>query len=923
MIYRNYVARAMAQAFGGLAVCALVPVALAQQQPTQQEPAKLERIEVTGSSIKRIDAETAVPVTVLRREDIEKAGVSTVAQLLEKVSVNNGQGYNIANALGDSARPGFAGASLRGLGPNNTLVLLNGRRLAVYAFDGGGVNLGQIPAAALERVEILRDGASAIYGTDAVGGVINFITRRDFTGGIIDGNFYKPEAAGGESYGGNLTLGFGDLGKDRFNIMGVASYNKLEAIKARDRSFSKTAFLRGVDVAGGVIDRTSANAFPANVFIPGVGLRNPTANLYQNGNGCTPPASFGRTPTEGQCRYDYASQIDIVPDQETKSILGRAVLQLGDAAQVFAEYSRAEQTYTFRISQTPASEATTLNGDPLLLPTSSRYYPTAWVAANFPALVGQPLNLYYRVLETGPRTNQAEIVEDRILGGVEGAAFGFDYKAGVMRATSKATERYLAGYMSEARLLAAMARGNINPFGFQDTAEGRNDLLGAQVLGTTRISKSERTSFDATASREIFRLPAGPVAMAIGTEYREEKYNDQPQAVLNTGDIIGGGGTQLPVVAKRDVTAVFAELNAPIMKGLEATLAVRGDKYSDFGSTTNPKLGLRWTPSSAFLARASYSTGFRAPALPDLFSAQTQTNTGGVYDDPFYDSVSGGCAAIFDGKYCGAQLTVRQGGNPRLQPEESKSWTLGFIFEPTRNISFGLDYFSIKQTKLIGIISADTKLADYIDNFNPATLTSSSIYARDVITTRDPAAGNRLVIDFVQSVFDNVGDQNTSGVDLSVKVRLPATDIGRFGFNVEGSYIGKQESRLVGQPTFNNSVGTYATFGPVVRFKHNSTIDWERGPLNVALTYNYSQGYWDQVAGRSGQPRKVGNYETFDVFAQYKGVKNLTISGGVRNLLDRNPPFSNQNAYFQVGYDPTYTDPRGRTPYVRASYKFW
>ena len=230
---------------------------------------------------------------------------------------NSGQGYQLANGLGDAARPGFSGASLRGLGSNSTLILLNGRRMSVYAFDGGAVNLQQIPFAAIERVEVLRDGASAIYGTDAVAGVINFITRKDYSGLQVYGGAFIPQETGGEQYQANILAGYGDLAKDRFNVFGVLSYTDQNSVKAIDRDFAKTALRRDISVdpkiSGGLpfLQSTSSNAFPSNILTPNGAFPNPYASPFQGATpgvrqsihrrvpaaGCSPPVSYGLTST--------------------------------------------------------------------------------------------------------------------------------------------------------------------------------------------------------------------------------------------------------------------------------------------------------------------------------------------------------------------------------------------------------------------------------------------------------------------------------------------------------------------------------------------------------------------------------------------------------------------------------------------------
>ena len=939
------IARGLRLAFGG----GITGLALLATPVLAQEVQRGEKVEVTGSSIKRIDAESALPVTVIRREDLDKLGVTTASELLDRVTSNNGGGYNATLALGDAGRPGFSGASLRGLGSVNTLVLLNGRRLAVYAFDGGGVNLTSIPLAAIERVEILRDGASAIYGTDAIGGVINFITRKDYAGGSVETGYYSTDNKGGNYGSATATLGFGDLSTNGFNVFGVFDWRKQGSIPAADRSFSKTAY---IPTEG--INRLSSNSIPANVSVSNAtagGLRNPYAPAYVgSAASCSPPASFGTTPASTTCSYDYASVIDIFNPTETASALLRGTVALGANNQLFVEYLHSESRYKFAISPDPVSEATTFNGDPVLYPTSGKYYPGNGITPAIPGFAANTggyaagADLYWRTLAAGPRTNVTKEKNDRAVIGAEGTVLGWDYNVALMRTQNKVTDSYTDGWLSESKLLrtggltpkqpgysAAVQTidPNINPFSISQDAAGQAALNAAKVNQVVRVGKSTRDSIDGRASRELFNLPAGPLSLALGGEFRREKYEDIPADIFQTGDLIGSGGDLQPVAADRRVSAVFGELSVPIIKNLDAGLAARFDHYSDFGSTTNPKVTLRFQPVPEVLLRASAGTGFRAPTLPELFTGQTQTNSGGVYNDPLYDSSNGGnrCASQNSGLYCGAQLKIKQGGNPSLQPEKSHQFSAGFVLEPSRNFSFGADYFYIKQRQQIGIINGDDKIQDYIDNFNPVTRTSSSVYASDVVTKFDPLVGT-TVIDFTQANYANVAEQITSGIDFSMKFRLPETSFGQFTTGLESTYLTSSKSKLKGQSDYTQNIGLYATFGPVVRYKQVLSLNWDYGPWNAAVYYNWSSGYTDQnlrpavAPATVGLPRQVGSYETWDITGSYTLFKSLKATLGIRNLLDRAPPFSNQNAYFQVGYDPTIGDPHLRTYYARLSYTY-
>ena len=941
MHFETGMARSIRLAFkGGLTgVLVVSGVAVAQTSDTVQVG---ERVMVTGSSIKRIEGESALPVTVIKREDIDKLGVVSASELLDRIAANNGGGYNATLALGDVQRPGFAGASLHALGSTNTLLLLNGRRLAVYAFDGGGASLTNIPLAAIERVEVLRDGASAIYGTDAIAGVINFITRKDFTGAVLDTAYYSTDNRGGNYGNATGTFGYGDLTSQGFNIFGSVDYRKQGSIAANERSYASTAYRPDIG-----INRLSSSSVPSNISTNN-GLVNPysPANLGY-ANSCQQPVSFGTSATDARCRFDYASVIDIYNPTESASAFVRGTLQLGADHQLFVEGQHSETRQKFVVSPTPASEATVFNvgQTPVLYSSTGPYYPGNGItpAIKNPAGTvvdsgGYPgyADVYFRTLAAGPRTDVSKEKFDRGLVGAEGTLLGWDYNVGVLYTRDRATDSYVDGYLSESKLLrsggltpkqpgyiaAVLAAGgidpNINPFSSAQSAAGQAALSAATLNQVVRVGDSKRESVDAHASRELFSLPAGALSVALGGEFRREKYDDNPAAIFSSGDILASGGDLQPTDAQRHVAAAFAEINIPIIKTLEAGLAGRYDHYSDFGSTTNPKATLRFQPAQEVLFRGSVGTGFRAPTLPELYQGQLQTNSGGVYNDPFYDSSAGGnrCASQFNGTYCGAQLKVIQGGNAALQPEKSHQYSIGLLLEPGRNVSFGADYFYIKQRSLIGAISGDTILQDYIDNFNPIARVSSSQYAGNVTTRFDPITGT-TVINAANSTNQNLGVQITKGIDFSVKLRVPMEAYGNLHFNYDSTYLISQTNQQPGQPQSTEGVGQFFLFGPVQRYKQVLTSSYDYGPFGAAVVYNWGSGYQDNSGGRT-----VGANESWDVLGSYQPLKYAKVVLGVKNLLDRNPPISNQNQYFQVGYDPTVGDPHGRTYYARLTFVY-
>ena len=950
MIQEKPMTRALTLAFGGFACTAALSPAVAQTPPQLQ---MLDRVEITGSAIKRIEGETALPVTVITRQEIDQLGVVNAAQLVDKIVSNSGGGYQLANALGDAARPGFSGASLRGLGPQSTLILLNGRRMAVYAFDGGAVNLQQIPFAAIERVEVLREGASAIYGTDAVAGVINFITRKDYSGIQVYGGAFLPQEEGGEQFQANILAGWGDLAKDRFNVWGVLSYTDQNSVKSIDRDFSKTALRRDISIDPNLfgvpyVQRTSSNAFPANILTPDGAFLNPYASPFRGAvpdvathpyigvfpsAGCSPPASYGLTSNETRCRYDYLSQIDIIPDNEVWSFLGRATLQLNSNTQLFAEASWARQTSTFRISQTPASQGTTRrqpdgNRLPLLYPAGGPYYPGNGIVPAIPdtPLTGD-LDLYWRALETGPRTNQVETDEYRILLGASGLAWGWDYNIGTYYVSSEATESYLGGYLLESKLLPTMYTGVINPFGYQ-TAAGMAALLSTQITGEVRNAKTTAWVIDGIAAKEIAALGSGALSLAVGFQYQSQNYTDTPSPILGSSDIIGGAGEQPVVQGDRDVLSLFAEVSIPIVKNLDAQFAVRWDDYSDFGSNVSPKVGLRWQPAAAVLVRGSYGQGFQAPTIPTLVSPPALGNSGVTYNDPWYDAqVVGGCDALFNPLYCGTQLSVTTSGNRSLQPVTSDQWSLGSVLEPTRDFSVGVDFWWIRQKDLVDYLGANTIIQDCIDHFDPAALNCNASAYASLVSTRVTPVANVGLITVMDSAFDqiqNYFDQNTNGVDLEAKLRIPQTGFGDLMFAYNATYIFQQEQKVTYLPNqqWQSTVGTYAVFGAVQRYRHYLSGTWASGPWTVTLGNNYSSGYSDEFTNADGSIRNVAAWSTWDLYARWTGIKNLALVAGITNLFNNTPPTTNQQDWFQIGYDPSVVSPLGRVYYLTAQYKF-
>ena len=516
MAYRRKgIAAALAYALGIGSTAAWID-ASAQEQQNQRI-----LVTVTGSNIiPRIEGETALPVQVITREDIERANIQTAAELLKTVSANMSFGSftEVQSPVG-SSQPGLAGASLRGLTYQRTLILFNGRRIANYALTGNAIDLNVIPVAAIDRVEILKDGASAIYGSDAVGGVINFILRNSYQGAEASAQYTSPEHTGGYGEHYNVTAGYGDLASQKFNAFAMVDYQQFGGIIANDRPFARTSYVPGQ------FDQTSGRSFPGNVDTP-KGTRNPTGdpnNSYQNPS-CAPPLSFPTTASPTQCRYDYVRGIDIVAPSERLNLLGTFTWQIDPDNQFFLNGNYARNRFNIAGPPTGISNATTFQGiNHFFLPPTSAFYPHAF--AQFFGIDGRPLNIQWRSVELGPRTDAPIVEQSNVVAGMRGVVKGWNYDGAFTYSESNITDRYVEGYVRESVIIPILNSGVVNPFGF-NTPDVVALMSTAKLDQTVRTGKGSLSSVDFHASNEILQLPAGPLALALGAEARQWKLTE-------------------------------------------------------------------------------------------------------------------------------------------------------------------------------------------------------------------------------------------------------------------------------------------------------------------------------------------------------------------------------------------------------------
>jgi iron complex outermembrane receptor protein len=918
MFQRTKICSGLLLAFGS-GMFAVAPGAFAQDTTVQ-------RVEITGSSIKRVDAETSVPVTVISADQLKKAGVTSVEQILQNVSA-----VQVSTTSSQAVGAGTGGGSyadLRGLGANKTLILLNGRRIANSAFTASAPDINTIPFAAIERVEILRDGASALYGTDAISGVINFITRKDYRGGTITLGADAPQHPGGAQHEAQIGFGFGDLQKDGLNIFGFAGFEKQAEIGATQRHLAPHSV-------------TSSTTFPATIYIKpstgGTTLYTPFAAA----GGCTDPSLVKVSAT--QCGEDTNTFVDYIPANQRLSGLLNASFKLGQNHTFGLEAFVSQSKVNSKIAPVPYY--------PIYIDPTSAYYPGKGItplpagvtlAAN---QVGSTKTLNqgriktrYRDLINGYREDDNTTTQGRFIASLQGTVADWDYDVAATLNNTRTQDFLAHGYANETVLAtldtnsASATNGSyilnpaINPFGAQSAA-GLAVLSSAQKNGVLDYGSGTVKDVDGHASRDLGDwLNAGrPAAIAVGAEYRQEHFLQQANTAYAT-QVYSSTGVDPNTynAGDRKVYAVYSELNVPVLKTLDITAALRYDHYSDFGSTTNPKVSFRFQPAKAFLMRGSFSTGFRAPSLYELNAAQTYTNSTSGVSDP----VNCPNGVAINGKntvdVCSTatsqiQFVDKLGGNTNLKAEKSKNATLGFVLEPINNLTAEFDIYDIRITKEVGTLTDDllyskAGYAQFPGNFHYITSGPDiGLLSQGTIECPGTNCG------YVDELNQNLGTVHTNGIDIALGYKLNAGSLGRFNFDLQSTWVHSYKLQLVPGQAYTQAVGIFTNENgaPVFRWQHNAIVDWTYNQVSLGLAVHNKSGYVDYDPSR-----KVSAYWTEDMYATYVMPKGFAFTVGVKNLADRLPPYTAYSGLFQKGYDPRFTDPTGRTYYGRVTYSF-
>lgn len=914
-------------------------------------------ILVTGSRIKQNPNNSALPLQIVTTQELQRNSISSPEQLIAFLP-DNGSGANNLASNSDVTTPdrrgnnGASFADLRGQGPAATLVLLNGLRLASQGTTGSAVDVNQIPYAALDRVEVLKDGASAIYGTDAVGGVINFITKKNYRG--FGATAYSDVTTKGDApiYRVSAIAGYGDLDDQGFNVMGTVGYSAISPLEAHARSFINTyQHDRGLstDTRGSpfaTIVSLAGTAFPTSAafpLIPGTTTRaTGGVNLLRlpGQAGCAAIMDEGdydtdvwANPANGlACSYDTGKNVYLQQKLNTFTYLGRAVKRFG-AHELSLEVTGSIADSAKKFSQVQITPNTsTQNYQYKLVPgVNDAAYAGVYntLTATFPALratipYGSGFSFRWRCIECGEREIATRTTTFRAALGLEGPiARGWDYHADAQYADSISTSTLGGGYFYQDALVAALNSGAVNPFLFPGQTQSAAGLAAIQSASAAGVvlygGKYSLKQGDASVSGSLFRLPGGLVKIAAGIDYRREEYkfNGDARALTAQRTIIAApfdNANALTGVG-RDIKAAYAEVLIPVFKGLEVSAAGRIDDYTGFGTTTNPKVSIKYRPFQALLFRGSYNTGFRVPAFNQIFNPRSSSiYTGSQFADP--KNCPGGVVTAAPGcTSLNGLINIVSGGSPNLGPETAREFSGGIVIEPSRHFSASADYWSIKRESAIQVLSLTDLFANY------ASLQDHFI--------RNSAG----VLTDVDDSYLNVGTTKTEGIDFTARGNLDALH-GTVSVGVDGTILLKKTAQALPTAPVVSQLGVYSLADDLgLRLKYNAYVSYSNDDFSIALTQVFRDGYKNQVLpgiqnGTFNPPNDITDVDSYIVYnlsVAYTGVKGFKLTAGVRNLFDTDPPFAvSYNTDFGVGssYEPRVADPRGRSVTMQAEIKF-
>lgn len=861
-------------------------VAFAQEdtEEASDEPVE-EYMTVTGTRIKRTDAEGPAPIDVVDLDQIQKLGTVSIDRILQQLPAVTGGALNTNITNGNDDR---STVTLRGLPSDNCLVLLDGRRLVNHGRASASVDLNSIPMQIIERIEVYKDGASAVYGSDAVAGVVNIITR-DFDG--LEVPVYYGQTSRSDLETQDYSFLYGKK-FDKGSLLLSANYYDRGIIWSRDRAISDDADTSDFGIEGGYINRSSATVDGFFNTSQGVMTYDASANHPDFG----PYRAFDNTID----RYNFREETPAVFPQERANIYFKGHTEIMDGIDAFMEAHYMNIKSQNDLAPNPLFTIQTgYNAAPVITVSADNIYNP----------FGEDLiDIRRRLIEFGRRTASREGDNFRFVGGLRGTFFdSWDWDATFLWHEDKRSN-YQNGALIGPRTVLALGPNDVceaDPdcvpldlfHGGGSITQDQVDYLNTAGLFTGR---SQIRSISLNTNGFLGYLPAGPAGLAAGIEYREESGEDNPDSLVSQGQTIGFTNFER-TFGKRDATEAYVELNLPLFndmpaaKVLELSLAGRYSDYSDFGTNFAPMGGLRYKPVEQLLVRATYSESFKAATMNQLYSGDSQS----------FPQLSDPLAPADDTR---TQFLTIYGSNPNLEPEESENFTVGIVVEPTRNFSFTADMFSIDQTNVV--------------RANPQYILDRN--------AQDGSYADRIIRDqngYLQRVdasFINVGQREVSGFDFSFNYRIPETSVGDFNLTLNGTYMDSfkeqdtpDSPKIEWADRFDGNGGPGSC--PDLRSNFIGTLT--RDNMDFTLAANYISSYWE-TEYVNGYDREIDSWLTFDVqFSIALDSKfGTNLSLGIDNITDEEPPFSSQA--FNDNFDGSMHNLFGMFWYLRINNRF-
>ena len=946
-------------------------------QAMAQEPAPattLDRIEVTGSRIRQVETETAAPVLIITREAIEKQGFNSVADILQNITSAGSPALSRTTPLLSGEAVGGSYIDLRNLGPNRTLVLVNGKRLGIST--GGLQDIAQIPVAMIERIEVLKDGASTIYGSDAIAGVVNLITRRNLDG--MRASVYSGQYSQGDGQRDvyDVAIGFGN---DKGSVTVGAEYSNEDPVWARDRWFSAARYPIGEGAPpkpGGESGTTQYGQFN----VPGLG----NFTLRRDTPGLDPRDFDSYRPVDTAVDISFpVQQSTLMSGIERKSVFVSADYDLSERLRFTGDLLYSDRESFTQNAGYPYSSG--LFGTPLSI--DSHYNP---VGNQSDYATPTAVNFTRRTWEV-PRANHMALTTYRFSGALSGTfdlgGRSWDWDVGHMYNQNKGV-RVSTGNLNIAAVRMALGPSFLNgqgvvqcgtpddpiPLGtsqgectpwnplvpFEYAQPGDGSALDPQVrqfihpVGQA-LSMTKTQDYFANLTGTLLTLPAGDLAIAVGIEHRKEYGEFSPDALAQSG-----GSTDLaagPTAGGYSLDEIYAEAQIPLLaevpfaKELTLSAATRYSDYDTFGDTTNSKLGIKWKPFESLLIRSTWAEGFRAPNVSNLYGGASQTfptytdscdssfgaargNARCLEDVPAgFRQPANDADGIANGPGTQTPIPFVSGSNPDLTPESSESMTLGFVYSPSfaAGLNLSLDWWNVR---IDNTIVADT-VTQVLDDCYLRGIESRCNATTGSRFQRDAATG--AILNFITAPI-NVGYVETEGFDLDVNYRL-STPLGTFSASWLSTYISRLELKtdnLVGNPPQQQN-GLASSAGSNFRIRSNLNLGWERGAWGVSWGMRYYSGVKEQCTsfvdlcslpdyqapwtGGRKRPMHERPSTTFhDVQVRYQAPWNATITLGANNVFENyGPPMYQQpsSGYsYYGGYDI------GRFVYMKYQQRF-